>query len=141
MCGWTRRIEVAALITARRRLGLSSGTLVTVPAPEEACMDPEEAEAAAAQAAREADEQGIHGPASTPWLLRRVVELTDGRSMVANTALLRNNGRVAAQIAVALANEGDRTRITQMNTDKKESPIRVIRVLFFGVDSASQTTL
>jgi pseudouridine-5'-phosphate glycosidase len=69
-------------------------------------MDPEEAEAAAAQAAREADEQGIHGPASTPWLLRRVVELTDGRSMVANTALLRNNGRVAAQIAVALAERG-----------------------------------
>ena len=94
--------EVAALIIARRRLGLSSGTLVTVPAPEEACMAPEEAEAAAAQAAREADEQGIHGPASTPWLLRRVVELTDGRSMTANTALLRNNGRVAAQIAVAL---------------------------------------
>ena len=51
--------QVAALITARRRLGLSSGTLVTVPAPEEACMDPEEAEAAAAQAAREADEQGL----------------------------------------------------------------------------------
>ena len=94
--------EVAALIEARRALGLSSGTLVTVPAPEEVCLDPEEAEAAAARAAREADEQGIHGPASTPWLLRRVVELTAGRSMTANTALLRNNGRVAAQIAVAL---------------------------------------
>jgi len=94
--------DVAQLILARDALGLSSGTLVTVPAPEEACMDPEEAEAAAAQAAREADEQGIHGPASTPWLLRRVVELTDGRSMTANTALLQNNGRVAAEIAVAL---------------------------------------
>jgi pseudouridine-5'-phosphate glycosidase len=103
--------EVAALIAARRRLGLSSGTLVTVPAPEEVCLDPEEAEAAAAQAAREADEQGIHGPASTPWLLRRVVELTDGRSMVANTALLTNNGRVAGQIAVALASRG------KQNTD------------------------
>ena len=94
--------DVAALIRARRRLGLSGGTLVTVPAPEEACLEPEEAEAAAAQAAREADEAGIHGPASTPWLLRRVVELTAGRSMTANTALLQNNGRVAAQIAVAL---------------------------------------
>jgi pseudouridylate synthase len=93
---------VAALIKARRQLGIASGTLITVPAPEEACMDPEEAEAAAAQAAREADEQGIHGPAATPWLLRRVVEITDGRSMVANTALLQNNGRVAAEIACAL---------------------------------------
>jgi pseudouridine-5'-phosphate glycosidase len=95
--------SVAALIRARRRLGLHSGTLVTVPAPAEACMDPEEAEMAAARAAREADEQGIHGAAATPWLLRRVVELTEGRSMRANTALLQNNGRVAAQIAAALA--------------------------------------
>jgi pseudouridine-5'-phosphate glycosidase len=94
---------VARLIGARCRLGLNSGTLVTVPAPEEACMDPQEAEDAAAQAAREADEAGIHGPQATPWLLRRVVELTDGRSMTANTALLTNNGRVAADIAVALS--------------------------------------
>jgi pseudouridine-5'-phosphate glycosidase len=97
--------EVARLIIARRRLGLSSGTLVAVPAPEEASMAPEEAEAAAAQAAREADERGIRGAACTPWLLRRVVELTEGRSMAANTALLRNNGRVAAEIAVALSKE------------------------------------
>ena len=69
-------------------------------------MDEEEAETAAAQAAREADEAGIHGPESTPWLLRRVVELTDGRSMIANTALLQNNGRVAARIAVALSSAG-----------------------------------
>jgi len=94
--------DVANLIRARRGLGLGGGILVTVPAPEEACMVPAEAEAAAAQAAREADEAGIHGPASTPWLLRRVVELTAGRSMTANTALLQNNSRVAAQIAVAL---------------------------------------
>lgn len=95
--------EVARLITARRQLGLDSGTLVTVPAPGSAAMDPELAEAAAAQAAREADEQGIHGTESTPWLLKRVVELTEGRSMAANMALLRNNGRVAAAIAVALS--------------------------------------
>ncbi len=94
---------VASLIEARRRLGLNSGMLVTVPAPDEACMSSEEAEAAAAQAAREADEAGIHGKASTPWLLQRVVELTGGRSMTANTALLQNNGRVAAEIAVALS--------------------------------------
>ena len=69
-------------------------------------MDPEEAETASVQAAREADEAGIYGPASTPWLLRRVVELTDGRSMTANTALLQNNGRIAAEIAVALTHLG-----------------------------------
>lgn len=93
---------VADLIHAHRRLNLSNGILVTVPVPEDAGMDPDEAEAAAVQAATEADEQGIHGPAATPWLLRRVVELTGGRSMKANTALLHNNGRVAAEIAAAL---------------------------------------
>jgi pseudouridine-5'-phosphate glycosidase len=100
--------EVCELILARRRLGLNSGTLVAVPAPESASMDPQEAEAAAAQAAREADERGIYGAGATPWLLKRVVELTEGRSMAANTALLQNNGRVAAEIAVTLSREMER---------------------------------
>lgn len=95
--------EVAAVIRARRALALQSGLLVTVPAPAEDAMDAAEAEAAIAQATREADAQGIHGPASTPWLLRRVVELTDGRSMRANVALLRNNATVAAAIAREVA--------------------------------------
>jgi len=95
--------QVASIIRAHSRLRLQSGLLVTVPVPEAAAFDEAEAEAAIAQATREADEQGIHGPAATPWLLRRVVELTDGRSLRANVALLQNNGRVAAQIAVALS--------------------------------------
>lgn len=100
--------EVAALIAARRTLGLQSGTLITAPAPAEAAMDEDAAEAAIAQATREADEHGIHGPAATPWLLRRVIELTNGRSLQANTALLQNNGRIAATIAVALAETKNR---------------------------------
>ena len=94
---------VAAVIQAHRTLALQSGILVTVPVPEADAFDPDTAEAAIVQATREADEAGIHGPAATPWLLRRVVELTDGRSLQANVALLRNNGRVAAKIAGALA--------------------------------------
>jgi pseudouridine-5'-phosphate glycosidase len=97
--------DVAAVIQARRNLGLQSGMLVTVPVPEEEAMDGAEAERAIEQATREADEAGIHGPAATPWLLRRMVELTDGRSMRANIALLRNNSHVAAQIAASLANQ------------------------------------
>lgn len=94
---------VAQAILARRQLALQSGMLVTVPVPVDAAGDPDDMEAAIVQATQEADAQGIHGPASTPWLLRRVVELTEGRSMQANTALLQNNGRVAATIAAALA--------------------------------------
>ncbi len=94
--------EVANVIRAHQAMNLQNGILVTVPAPAEAAMDETEAEAAIAQATQEADEQGIHGPASTPWLLRRVVELTNGHSLRANVALLQNNGRVAGQIATAL---------------------------------------
>lgn len=96
--------SVASVIQARQTLGLNSAILVAVPVPAEDAMDGREAEQAVAQATREADEAGIHGPASTPWLLRRMVELTNGQSMRANIALLRNNSVIAAQIAAALAN-------------------------------------
>lgn len=94
---------VAAVIQVQRALALQSGILVTVPVPEADAFDPEAAEAAITLATQEADAAGIHGTAATPWLLRRVVELTDGRSLQANVALLRNNGRIAGQIASALA--------------------------------------
>ena len=55
-----------------------------------------------AHATREADEAGVFFFFLTPWLLRRVAELTDGLSMKANLSLLANNGRVAGAIAVAL---------------------------------------
>ncbi len=93
---------VARVVQAHQQAGLQNGILVAVPVPEADACDPEMVEAAIDQATQEADQQGIHGPAATPWLLRRVVELTNGRSLQANTALLRNNGYVAATIAQAL---------------------------------------
>jgi pseudouridine-5'-phosphate glycosidase len=94
---------VASVMQAHQAAGLQNGILVTVPVPEADACDPDMVEAAIAQATQEADAAGVHGPASTPWLLRRVVELTNGRSLQANVALLRNNGFVAATIARALA--------------------------------------
>jgi pseudouridine-5'-phosphate glycosidase len=94
--------EAARVIQAHHALGLNNGILVSVPVPVADAFDSEEAEEAIAQATREADEQGVHGPAATPWLLRRVVALTNGRSLRANISLLRNNGRIAGQIAAAL---------------------------------------
>lgn len=92
--------QVAAVIQARRRLGLGCALLVTVPVPAADELPSDVAEAAVAAAAREADDAGIHGPAATPWLLERVTQLTAGASLQANTALLRHNAFVAAQIAV-----------------------------------------
>ena len=94
--------QVAEVIRHHKILQLQNGLLVTVPVPLEAAMPAADADAAIVQATLEADERGIHGAAATPWLLRRVVELTNGRSMRANVALLQNNGMVAGQIAAAL---------------------------------------
>lgn len=93
--------EVANLMAARRALELPAGLLITVPVSAEHELPADEAERAIAQALREADEQGIHGKNVTPFLLARVSVLTGERSRVANVALLRQNARVAAQIAVA----------------------------------------
>lgn len=103
--------EAAAGLALRHwQLGLDSGLVVAVPVPETAALAPVEADRVIAQSVADAQQQGIHGPASTPWLLARVAELTDGRSIVANLALIENNARVAGQIAVALVAVGLRSR-------------------------------
>ena len=95
--------EVAALFRAQRALGLPCGMLVTVPIPAEFEPPADQMEAAIAQALAEAEAQGIKGKAMTPFLLARVSALTGEASLRANLALLENNARVAAEIAVALA--------------------------------------
>jgi pseudouridylate synthase len=96
-------VEAAALARQHWQLGLASGVLVTVAVPAEVALAREEAEAVIARAVAEADEQQIRGGAATPWVLARVAELTNGRSVAANLGLIENNARVAAEIAVALA--------------------------------------
>ncbi len=83
-------------------MGLSGGELVTVPVPAEDELPRDEAEAAIERATRMADEAGITGAAVTPFILARIVELTNGQSKKANISLLLNNARVAAQIAQSL---------------------------------------
>lgn len=95
--------EVAAVMAARDALHLSAGLLVAVPVPQAHELPAEEAERAILQALQEADEKGIKGKDVTPYLLARVSVLTGDRSRVANVALLRQNARIAAQIAVAAA--------------------------------------
>ena len=92
----------ARLAAAHWSLGLRSGLLVAVPVPDEAALAEGEAEAAIAQAIADAEAAGVHGPAATPFVLARVAELTEGRSVAANLALIENNARVAAEIAAAI---------------------------------------
>ncbi|MBI4789397.1 MAG: pseudouridine-5'-phosphate glycosidase [Chloroflexi bacterium] len=95
--------EAAKIIRTHWRLGNSSGVLVCVPIPQEDEIPREVIEPFIEQALREAGEQKITGSAVTPFLLRRLAELTQGDSVRANVALLKNNVAVAAEIAKALA--------------------------------------
>lgn len=95
--------QVAAIVEAKRKLGLPGGVLVCAPVPAEHELPAAEANAAIEQALAEADAQGVRGKAITPFLLARIVDLTGERSLRANLALLENNVRIGAQIAAALA--------------------------------------
>jgi pseudouridylate synthase len=93
--------SAAAIARVHLELGLG-GLLVCVPAPEAEALPEDVARAAVERAVRDAEAAGIHGPATTPWLLARIAELTDGASIRANTALIVNDARVAGQLAVSL---------------------------------------
>lgn len=95
--------EAAAVARALWSQEGTGGMLLCVPCPEEAAIPAGEVEEAIAQAVSEAGARGLRGKAVTPFLLARVSELTGGRSKTANLALLRNNARVAAAVAAALA--------------------------------------
>ena len=95
--------EVAAIMRATWEMGLPTGVLVGVPPPADVALPAEEIEAAIMEALEAAEAQGIVGKALTPFLLDRVADLTKGRSLTANLALLEQNALVAAQIAAALA--------------------------------------
>ncbi len=95
--------EVARIAAAQWRSGLGGGLLVTCPIPREYALPRERIESEIAIALAEAEEQGIRGPATTPFLLARLAQLTGGESVTANRALLLNNATQAARIASALA--------------------------------------
>jgi len=92
----------AKVIALQFELGLG-GVLVANPIPESAGLDAAEIETRIAAAIADAEAQGVGRKELTPFLLKRIFELTAGKSLVANIALVENNARVAAQIAVALA--------------------------------------
>jgi pseudouridine-5'-phosphate glycosidase len=92
--------ELAALLAAHIALDLPGGILIANPVPEDAALPAAEIEAIIASAVAEAAAQGVAKKAVTPFLLSRIVELSDGRSLAANIALIRNNARLAARIAV-----------------------------------------
>jgi pseudouridine-5'-phosphate glycosidase len=94
---------LAATVRGHLALGPGSGLVVANPIPESHALDPDEVEAAVAVASAAAADRGIRGRDVTPFLLERLREITAGRSVAVNRALLVHNAALAAALAVALA--------------------------------------
>jgi len=95
--------DVAAVMRAKWDLGLDGGVVVANPIPVEDEIPADEIGAIIDQALADMDARGITGKDATPYLLGRIVELTDGASLTANIALVRANARLGAAVAVSLA--------------------------------------
>ena len=95
--------EAARLIEAHWRLPGAGGVIIANPAPEDSALDRYVAEDAIAKALKEAARENISGKPLTPFLLDRLAEITGGDSLDANIALLLNNARLGARVAVAYA--------------------------------------
>ncbi|MBI9043931.1 MAG: pseudouridine-5'-phosphate glycosidase [Anaerolineaceae bacterium] len=94
--------EVVDIANTQWNFGLQSSILVTAPPPAEYAVKFEEIEPIINEAVQEAKHQNIAGPKVTPFLLQKVSELSKGKSMHANLALLRNNAMIAGKISVSL---------------------------------------
>lgn len=95
--------RIAAFQRAREAFGIAGGMLIGNPVPESSEIPSAEMEGYIGEALARAEARGIAGKAVTPFLLASIFEITGGRSLATNIALVENNARLAARIAVALA--------------------------------------
>uniref|UniRef100_A0A8C1U694 Zgc:136858 n=1 Tax=Cyprinus carpio TaxID=7962 RepID=A0A8C1U694_CYPCA len=101
--------EAADLIASTLSLGLQSGLLLAIPIPEEHAATGQQIEDAIQTAVTEASSKGVTGRDVTPFILQRVSELTKGKSLQANIALIQNNAKVGSQIACALSKHKEKS--------------------------------
>lgn len=92
--------DAAQLLLTHHQLKLENGMLIAVPIPAEHEATGDVIDKAIEQALDEASRDKVSGRDITPYILKRVVELTGGESLIANTALIKNNAKTAAKIAV-----------------------------------------
>ena len=95
--------EIAAVMHARWDLGIAGGVSIANPVPQEQEIPADRIAGIIEQALAEMNAAGITGKETTPYLLGRIVELTDGESLRTNIALVRNNARLGAQVAIEYA--------------------------------------
>ncbi len=95
-------LEQANFIQTKWQLGLRGGVVVSNPVPEMFAMEKQEIDGITSQALLEAAHKGVSGKAVTPFLLGRIKELTEGRSLMTNIALVKHNALVGAELALAM---------------------------------------
>ncbi len=95
--------EIARVILTQERLNIQTGMLVANPIPEEYALDKKMMDDIISKALNEMEEKRIKGKEATPYLLAKIVELTNGKSLEANIKLVYNNCSVAAEIALAVS--------------------------------------
>ncbi|WP_312795303.1 pseudouridine-5'-phosphate glycosidase [Tianweitania sp.] len=95
--------EIAQAMILHRAIGSQTGILIANPIPEADALDPSFIDGTIDDAVAEADANGVTRKELTPFLLAKINELSEGRSLKANIALVRNNAAIAARIAVAHA--------------------------------------
>ncbi|KAI1739300.1 Indigoidine synthase A like protein-domain-containing protein [Xylaria scruposa] len=95
--------HAAAILLAQEKLNIETGFVFANPIPEKHAIPKEKMAAIIEQAVRESNEQGAHGNENTPFILRRIRELTNGESVPANKALIQSNVERAAKVAGAVS--------------------------------------
>ncbi len=102
-CAFESPEEAASIIKAKKDLNLTGGILVSNPVPAEFALPHEFIDSIIDRAVKEAEEQGVKGKDATPFLLKKVVEYSGGKSLDTNIDLVLNNAKLGAKIAVSLA--------------------------------------
>uniref|UniRef100_A0A8B9VKS7 Carbohydrate kinase PfkB domain-containing protein n=1 Tax=Anas zonorhyncha TaxID=75864 RepID=A0A8B9VKS7_9AVES len=126
--------EAAKLIASAMGLGLSSGVLIAVPCPQERAASGQVIEEAIQQALGEARSKGITGKELTPFMLQKINELTNGKSLDSNLALIKNNARVGSCIAVALSKLQKATRKGNLPRQEDTTPPQPVVIGGINVD-------
>ncbi|KAM5529997.1 hypothetical protein V8D89_016336 [Ganoderma adspersum] len=123
--------SAARILHTHRQLGVTNGAIFAVPIQEEYESVGQELQRAVEQAIRESEANGMsrHGKEATPWLLKRVGELTSGKSLRSNIALIENTATVGGQIAVAYARLAGATNVSQHPHVVHLPPTSVVREL------------
>ncbi|MEE8426235.1 MAG: pseudouridine-5'-phosphate glycosidase [Woeseiaceae bacterium] len=99
--------DVAAAMKIKWGMGLHGGLVIAAPIPEEHALDKEEIETIIDEAISEMRSRGITGKDTTPFLLARIADRSGGKSLAANIELVKNNARIAAEIATEFATIDD----------------------------------